>query len=246
MENHQWRQVLGNPGSAPYETNLARRCGTATSYASVGSPSLPNYLGATSGQTWGIHDDGDPASHPLAVDNLFRQVRTAGGTERSYEESMTTSCQATAAGAYAPKHNPAAYYTGAGDRAACQADDARIDHLSADLAADNLPTFAFVTPNLCDDTHDCGVATGDAWLAQWVPKLLASPSYQNGSTALFVIWDEYTPMPNVIIAPTVPAGTSVPTAVDHYSLLRTTEEMLDLPYLGRALTAPSLRGPFHL
>jgi hypothetical protein len=33
---------------------------------------------------------------------------------------------------------------------------------------------------------------------------------------------------------------------DHYSLLRTTEEMLGVPLLGRATGARSMRGPFRL
>ncbi|HVM66563.1 MAG TPA: alkaline phosphatase family protein [Acidimicrobiales bacterium] len=60
------------------------------------------------------------------------------------------------------KHNPAAYFAGPGDRAACQADDVPLSQFAPDLAAGRLPTFSFVTPNLCDDTHDCSVATGDA------------------------------------------------------------------------------------
>jgi phosphatidylinositol-3-phosphatase len=54
MENHQWSQVLAASSPAPYTRSLAAQCGTATNYASVGSPSLPNYLGATSGSTQGI------------------------------------------------------------------------------------------------------------------------------------------------------------------------------------------------
>jgi hypothetical protein len=36
------------------------------------------------------------------------------------------------------------------------------------------------------------------------------------------------------------------TAFSHYSLLRTTEEMLGLPRLGKASTATSMRSAFHL
>src|ERR1039458_6675190 len=89
MENHSWSTVIGN-AAAPYLSALAHECGTDTNYAAVGSPSLPNYLGATSGSTQGVSDDADPAAHTFAVDNLFRQVRTAGGTERSFVESMPT------------------------------------------------------------------------------------------------------------------------------------------------------------
>ena len=242
MENHSYGQVIGS-STAPYETNLAHQFGTATHYASVGSPSLPNYIGATSGSTQGIADDADPAGHQLTVDNLFRQVRASGGTERSFEESMPTTCVSTGVDTYAVKHNPAAYYTGADDRAACKADDVPFH---GTLPGGPLPTFSFVTPNLCDDTHDCPVAAGDAWLKSFLPPLLAGSDYKAGSTAIFVIWDEYTPMPDIVITPTTPAGTVVSQSFDHYALLRTTEEMLGLPLLGRASSAPSMRAAFRL
>jgi hypothetical protein len=247
MENHTWGDVLGNRRAAPFESALAQQCGTATHYASVGSPSLPNYIGATSGSTHGIADDNGPDSHRVISDNLFRQVRNGGGTERSYEEGMLSPCQFASTGRYAVKHNPAAYYAGVDDRAACQADDVPFTAFSADLAANRLTTFAFITPDLCHDTHDCNVGTGDAWLAGELPGLLSSPTYRSGSTAVFVIWDEYTPMPNLVIAPSVRPGTTVAAQVDHFALLRTTEELLGLPsLLGAAASAPSIRAPFGI
>ncbi|SRR5581483_5276319 len=242
MENHTYGQVIGN-ASAPFTTTLARRFGSATHYATVGSPSLPNYIGATSGSAQGIGDDGGPQSHALTVDNLFRQVRKAGKTERSFEESMPTNCNLGAVDLYAVKHNPAAYYTGAADRAACLKNDVPFTDTMPSAA---LPTFSFVTPNLCHDTHDCSVAIGDAWLKKFLPPLLASADYRSGTTAIFVVWDEPTPTPNIVISPTTPAGTVVTQPFDHYSLLRTTEELLGLPFLGKAATATSMRAPFHL
>ena len=59
-----------------------------------------------------------------------------------------------------------------------------------DLTNDTLPAFSFVTPNLCNDTHDCSVATGDAWLKAWFAKILASPAYRAGKTVVFLTWDE--------------------------------------------------------
>jgi hypothetical protein len=250
MENHAAGDVIGS-GDAPFETMLARQCGTATRYRSVGSPSLPNYVGATSGDTQGITDDGAPTAHPLTVDNLFRQVRTSGRRERSYQEDMPSPCALQPEGRYAVKHNPAAYYSGSDDRAACQADDLTMGSdtagaFASDLASDALPAFAFITPNLCNDTHDCPVSVGDAWLALWLPKILSSPAYGQGRTVVFVVWDEPTPMPNIIISPTTPSGTTFHEPVDHYSLLRTTEELLGLPLLGAATGATSLREPFRL
>jgi hypothetical protein len=83
-------------------------------------------------------------------------------------------------------------------------------------------------------------------LASILPSLLASPTYQAGATAIFVVWDESTPMPNLVITPTVVPGTVVSEMLDHYALLRSTEEMLGIPnQLGQAAHAPSLRSPFN-
>jgi hypothetical protein len=63
---------------------------------------------------------------------------------------------------------------------------------------------------------------------------------------VFVVWDEPTPMPFLAIAPSIRPGTVVANRVDHYALLRTTEELLGLPFLGAARTAPSMRGSLRL
>lgn len=250
MENHTYDQVIGND-AAPYTSTLAGRCGTATDYRSVGSPSLPNYIGATSGGTQGITDDASPHRHELDTDNLFRQVRATGRRAATYAEAMPAPCALDASGRYAVKHNPAAYYTGADDRDACRHDDIPMGTpasgaLAADIAHDRLPAFAVLVPDLCNDTHDCGVRAGDAWLQTWLDRILASGAYADGHTAVFVVWDEPTPMPNVVVSPSTPAGTTLGDPVDHYALLRTTEEMLALPLLGAANDASSLRAAFRL
>jgi hypothetical protein len=250
MENHTADEVIGNQG-APYETDLVNQCGTATHYSQVGSPSLPNYIGATSGDTHGIADDAGPASHPITSDNIFRQVRTSGRTTRSYMEGMPGACALQSSGRYAVKHNPAPYYVGDDDRRACTVENVPLGDTSRgalidDLNAGTLPAFSFVTPDTCNDTHDCPVSTGDKWLAQWLEVVLNSSTYKQHRTAVFVIWDEDTPMPNIIVSPTTPRGSRSDEAVDHYSLLRTTEEILNLPFLGTAASAASMRPPFNL
>ena len=197
-------------------------------------------------------DDAPPGVHPLTADNLFRQVRAKGGTEKSYQESMTSNCALSSSGTYAVKHNPAAYFTGGTDRTACNADNVSMGTTSSgnflnDLNNNTLPTFSFITPNLCSDTHDCSVATGDNWLKAWMPKILASAAYQSGNTAVILMYDEYTSLPNVFITPSTRPGTVLTTNVSHYSLLRSTEEMLGInSYLAGAATAPSMRSAFNM
>jgi phosphatidylinositol-3-phosphatase len=121
-----------------------------------------------------------------------------------------------------------------------------------DLNNNTLPAFSFVTPDMCNDTHDCSVATGDSWLQSRVPKIAASPAYQSGNTALFITWDEddlsaSNHVAMLVVSPYTPTGTQSASAYNHYSLLRTTEEMLGIKtFLGNAATAASMRASFGL
>jgi phospholipase C len=246
MENASYDEIVGNP-SARYLNELAAECGLATNYSAITHPSLPNYLAATSGSDWGIADDNPPAAHRLAHLSIFSQVMEAGMTWRSYDESMPTPCALSSLGKYAVKHNPAAYYTGI--RRAC----ARWDVPLSGLRLDRLPSFAFVTPNLCDDMHDCSVSTGDTWLKRWVTRILASSAYVSGTTVLFVTFDEGSGSSNrvatVVVSPTTAPGTRARAAFDHYSLLKTTEQLLGIPtHLGHAndRSTRSMRPAFHL
>lgn len=247
MENKGSDDVIGSP-HAPFENALSRQCGLAASYHGITHPSLPNYLAATAGSTFGVVDDRPPADHPISGQSLFGQVEAAGLTWRAYEESMPSPCQLTSSGTYAVRHNPAAYFTDL--RAACRHNDVGFDALDRDIASAALPSFAFVTPDLCSDTHDCPVATGDAWLATWLTRVLDGPNYRAGDTAVILTWDEAeggaTTVPTIVIAPSVRPGTVVHQNLDHYSLLRTTEALLGLAPLRNASTASSMAPAFGL
>jgi phosphatidylinositol-3-phosphatase len=253
MENQTYGSVIGS-GSAPYETALAHQCATAAHWNDAGSKydSLPNYIALTTGIP-----TGDPRLHPfvcdcapsssvnVTVNNLFRQVRTAGLTEKSYAEGMSSNCSNSGT-SYAPKHNPALYMWGDSDRQACAADDVPMGSNSSgafidDLQAGRLPNFSFIAPNECHDTHDCGVAAGDAYLKTLMDNILASRLYGQGHTAVVVVWDEDTPVPNLVVSPSVHPGTVVESKVSHYSLLRATEDIFGLPRLLSAADAPDLR-----
>jgi hypothetical protein len=240
MENHSYTQIIGSP-SAPYINSLASQCGVPLRYYALSHPSLPNYLGMTSGQLFGIQDDNPPSSHPLNAASIFGQL--GGSSWRSLQESMPGNCNLGSSGLYAVKHNPAAYYTPI--RSACASLDVPLG-ATPDISA----RFTFVTPNLCSDMHDCSIQTGDNWLAGFLPKILNSATYAAGATAVFVTWDEDEDgswrVPTLVIAPTVPAGLRPNTIFNHYSLLRTTEEMLGLPCLAGACTVSSMRSAFHL
>jgi hypothetical protein len=241
MENRGLSQVNGS-ASAPYVNRLGQECGLATDYSGVSHPSLPNYIAMTSGSTHGISDDAGPNSHRIAGPSIFSLL---GAGWRSQQESMPHNCDVSSGGEYATKHNPAVYYTLV--RPACMTQDIPMDDASPDVSA----RYTFITPNLCDDGHDCSTATADHWLSVEVPLIWQSPQYRAGTTALFITWDENdaggSVVPMYVVAPSVPPGTRVGTPLDHYSLLRTSEELLGLtPLLGAAAGAASMRDAFHL
>jgi hypothetical protein len=242
MENHSYSEIIGS-SSAPYINQLARQCGSATSFTAETHPSLPNYIAMTSGSTQGITDDNDPSSHPLNVPSIFSQLGAGGW--RSLEESMPSNCYLTNSGQYAVRHNPAAYYTNI--RTDCGANDVPLAS-TPDVSA----RFTFVTPNVCSDMHSCSISTGDSWLSSFLPKVFSSAAYQAGRTAVFLTWDEddssqSNRIPTLVVAPSVVPATSSGTAFTHYSMLRTTEELLGLgSFLGNAATATSMRSAFNL
>ena len=238
LENEGY-SVVGSP-SAPYLNALSHRCGLATNYLAISHPSLPNYVALTSGSTHGIVDDGEPDVHPLSGPSIFSQL---SGDWRGLDQSMPSNCDKVTSGSYAARHNPAVYYT---SLPTCARDDVPL-RLPLELSA----KFTFVTPNICDDMHSCPISIGDRWLSQIVPSIIASPEYQSGSLVLFITFDENdnaatNRVPTYVIAPSVPRGLRVSSALSHYSLLRTTETLLGLSYLGAAAHAPSMLAPFHL
>ena len=230
MENHSADAAL----AGPYVASLAKQCAVASDYRAITHPSLPNYIAMTSGATQGITDDAAPDAHPLTAASIFSQAPSW----RALQESMPSGCLRADSGLYAVKHNPAAYYRGLAD---CPRQDVPLVS-PPDLSA----AFTLITPNLCNDTHDCPTSTGDAWLAKLLPTLVATPEYRAGSTAIFVTWDEDDGSRDnrvalLAVARGVVPGTRAGARFDHYSLLRTTEDMLGLPALGGAASAAGMR-----
>jgi phosphatidylinositol-3-phosphatase len=241
MENKSYSDLTGGSPDSAFTRGLAGACGAATNFHAETHPSLPNYIAMTSGSTHGVNDDGDPSSHRFKGPSIFSQL---GSHWRALQESMPRPCARTGAGPYAPKHNPAAYFTNIA--AACSKQDVRLG-AKPDISA----RFTFITPNLCHDSHNCGLRAGDRYLAGLVPKIVKSPQYRAGRTALFITWDEDDGSSSNHIATLVVAPHTRPRATSgvrftHYSLLRTTEDMLGLRHIGAARKARSMRAAFGL
>jgi phospholipase C len=260
LENHSYDTIIGSL-QAPYLNALATECGLATNYHNITHKSLPNYVGATSGLGYQAlaKFTGDCSPLPGCVTSapsIFGQ----GETWKAYQESMPSDCDTKNSGEYAVHHNPAPYFS---TLAGCAASDVPYTRLARDLAAGTLPAFSFITPNLLDDMHTGTIAEGDKWLAASLPAILDSHEYTDGSTAVFITWDEghggtvgekcaaskadeSCHIATIVISPSTKAGARSATLFNHYSLLRTAEQLLGLPLLGKAASYPSMVPAFGL
>src|SRR5262249_44563222 len=164
FENHANTQITGS--TAPYFTSLASQGAKFTQSFAITHPSEPNYLALFSGSTQGLTSDACPKNY--SGTNLGAQLIGAGLSFKGYSESMPsngyTGCTS---GTYARKHNSWVDFSNVPAAS-------NLTYASFPTTFTNLPTVAFVTPNLCNDMHDCSVATGDTWLrthldayAQW-------------------------------------------------------------------------------
>ena len=242
MENHSRGQILGN-ASAPFINRLASENAVAEGYHdSFVHPSEPNYFWMVAGQNFGVLDDADPGSHHLsATSHIADQLETAGLSWKAYQESMGDPCGLTSHGRYAAKHNPFAYFddiNGWDGKAfhpeqRCNAHVVDYSQLDADIAAHALPSYAFITPNLDNDMHDGSIAQGDSWLANEIPKLMATESYQRGGV-IFLMWDEGggTPAaddpPFMVISPNAARGMRSRVDYDTSSYLKTVQSILGI------------------
>jgi acid phosphatase len=228
LENTSYSEALRQP----YIASLAATYAVATNYGEVSNPSLPNYLAMTSGSTWGIRDDN---FHQLPATGLGNQLSDAGISWKAYMEGFTGDCF-NSPYPYSLKHNPFAYYGGV-----CPANVVAMTDLASDLNG-NTPQLSWITPGMCNDGHDCGVARSDRWLSQTVPQITSSTAWKQGGV-LFITWDESGAANGrvalLVVTPKLHGQLTMP--LNHYSLLATIADRLRVPRLGLAKQATSLQ-----
>lgn len=239
FENRQWSTV-GGVGFAgmPYAHSLATSCSFFSSWteANTSQNSATQYVAQGQGDTTNtvLNDCHPSATCHSDADNIFRQARVAGLTAVNFVEGATSPCSATG---NAVKHIPAMYYWGADDQAACTT---QVRPYS-EFDPASLPAFSFVTPTLCNDGHDCANDVVDAWMQQNIGPVIASPDYQAGRVLVEIWYDEGSPVPNLYIAPTARPGPFATAGIGYASTLRLWENVLGLPCLVKACTAPNIR-----
>jgi len=249
-ENHSLAEMQVG---MPYTYGLAQQYGYATNWSAITHPSLPNYLAMAGGSTYGVTDDGSPASHPVGGPNVFGEAIAAGKTAKSYQESMTSNCLVTSSGRYAVKHNPWASFTD--DRTNCAKFDVPSGTVAAgalhdDIVNGTLPNVGEVTPNLDNDAHDGSLLTADNWIKSWMEQIVTSRDWESGQLAIIITADEDDgSQGNKVLTTVVHTSQNhhvVSTALTHYSWTRAMTDVAKAPCVGAGCTAANAATAFGL
>ena len=231
LENATYASALAQPVMA----DLAGRGALFSNFFAETHPSFPNYVALTAGSTFGIASN---ATVTLDVTHVGDLVEAAGRTWKVYAEGYPGGCfLGASAGAYVRRHVPFLSFANVQGNPARCALIVEASALAADVASGTLPDYALYIPDLNHDGHDTGVAVAAQWLGQTFGPLLDDPRFTRGR--LFVVTFDEAPSggPNhiftAVLGRGVMPGAVSPTLYDHYSLLRTIEQALELGSLGR-------------
>ncbi len=250
MENLGYSAALATPAIAA----LALKWAYASNYYATAHPSLPNYISLIAGSTLGITSDCVDCF--VNAPNLAGELAAQGITWSAYMESLPGDCYLSPyapSGLYAGKHDPFVYFDAIRNSPSLCGEIRPLHELSAQLSSPSgvIPSFVWITPNICNDGHNCAAQSAGLWLTAMVNSITASSAWkQNG--ALYVTWDEgnggdYSGLSpsgqiqpsgggghvlTLVIEPHLGAGTVIPTPMDHYSLLKSIEENFGLSQLG--------------
>jgi hypothetical protein len=225
--------------------------------------------------------------YPTKVKTVADQLSAKGLSWKGYMQDMATPClhpainsldgtqKAKVGAEYAARHDPFVYFHSIIDSPSCGSHVVNLNGLPSDLSsAATTPNLSFITPDLCEDGHDApcvdgrpgGLVSADTFLQTWVPRILASPAYQQDGM-LVITFDESdtsdasaccgegpsinTPLPGLtgfgggrvgalVLSPTTTPGSTDTTPYNHYGLLKTIEDTFALDHLGNA-ALPAVR-----
>src|SRR3989475_2827094 len=190
LENTDYSSSVG---SMPYLDSLVAKYGLATNYYDDTHPSIGNYFTLTTGQILTNDDSATPSSFPISQANIASLLQAAGKTWKDYPETS---------GTYFVRHDPLQYMTNIN-----KANLSNFTQFKTDLANHALPNFSWISPNGCNDAHDCGISTADSWLQTNIDPLVKSTYFQPGGDGLLIIvFDENSGSGGTNFTRTTPGG----------------------------------------
>jgi hypothetical protein len=250
-ENANYSDVIGS-SKMPYLNSLAKQYGLATQYYADTHPSIGNYFVWTTGQILTNDDSQTPLTFAVSVDNAVRELIASGNSWKQYAESIPSvgylgDDSICCGGHFITHHTPLPYLTDA-QMASQVVNIVPFTQFATDLTNNAMPNYSFITPNGCNDAHDCSLDVADNWLMTNIDPLIKSPQFQKNGL-LVISFDEAGNdningggrVAAVIISPFAKSGYQSTTFYQHESVLRLMLEGLGVKTLpGAAATAPKM------
>jgi phosphatidylinositol-3-phosphatase len=244
LENHGFSQIIGY-ADASHINALAVDEFSALFTQSYGveHPSQPNYIDFFSGFNQGVNHDSIPPDHPFTTPNLGYQLIASGRSFLTFSENLPyEGFNGANNDNYQRKHNPVANWMGTGINQVSTATNQPLTAFPSNNFA-SLPTVCFVVPTQLNDMHCTNepgcIATGDNWIYDHLNSYIQWAKTHN---SLFILtFDEDNDVSNNRIV-TIFTGQKVKggeysETINHFSVLRTIEDMYGLPYAGAASSA---------
>lgn len=225
-ENRSMSSLIGNR-NAPYINELATEGAIATNYHAI---SKNPYIAMTSGALTNIPNSCIPLKSECQahVANITDEIESSGRSWKMYAESMPAPCTFKDGKKYTIRHNPFMFYRSiSSDKIQCFGNIVPYSELLTDLNNHTLPDYVFISPNLCNDMHNCGISIGDRWLSQNIPIILNSTDFTMQHSLLVITWDEGSKVDDrvltIFLGPAARHGYRSKGSYNHYSLLHTVE-----------------------
>jgi hypothetical protein len=245
-ENHGYNELIGSANS-PYITQLAAKSALFTDSHGVTHPSQPNYLALFSGSVQGTKADECLAGlTPYTTPNLGAALINKGFTFKGYAQTMPSvgflpcyykESDLTVGYLYGRKHAPWINWQGTGTNSIPASISLPMTEFPKDYK--DLPTVAFVIPDMDHDMHNIGapgdaaaIQRGDKWLKQNLDSYVRWAKAHN--SLLIVTFDEDDSRTAANQIPTFFYGAHVKAGkysehITHYNVLHTLEAMYGLP-----------------
>jgi hypothetical protein len=230
-ENKSLSSILNSP-KAPYINKIIKSGAIATNYRGI---TKNPYIALTTGSSTHISNSCNPqiTKCQTKVANITDEIESSGRTWKMYAESMPSSCDFKDSKKYTVRHNPFMYFPSISrNNAQCSGQIVPYSKLMSDLDNGTLPNYVFISPNLCNDMHNCPIKTGDTWLSQNVSKILSSSAFTKQNSLLIITWDEGSAKDNkvltIFLGPAAKIDYTSDEAHNHYSILRMIEYVWNL------------------
>lgn len=252
LENYGYSNIIEN-SNAPHINAWANDPKAALftqSYALV-HPSQPNYIMLYSGNNQGITNDNTTTNSPFNTCNLGASLIDNGFTFTGYSEDLpSVGSLVSTSGDYARKHSPwTNWQSPTGTNTVDSTTNQPYTSFPTNTNYDSLPTVSFVIPNLAHDMHDptfpnpnysvTAISNGDTWIydnlndyVNWAKtnnSLLILTFDEDDGYSIGGVSTSSNQITTIFIGQMIQGG-SYTSHINHYTLLRTLEDMYTLPY----------------